>query len=516
MSFFELQHTDKNCAARAGIMHTDHGDIATPVFMPVGTQASVKTLDSSDLTNLGAQIILGNTYHLHLRPGEDLIDNAGGLHKFMNWDKPILTDSGGFQVFSLGLQKKTQGKHISPLPRGSEEGVAVDCDANNEVRNDGKPPTPASQARALRAGLNPSLERRGDNARLVSIDEDGVTFRSHIDGSEHRFTAESAIDIQHKLGADIIMAFDECTPDNADEKYVHEAMERTHRWAERSLVEHKRLSGNLPLTKGEREGVAEALTVNRNRRQTTPARLASESVAGRPTPPWKGGDNNKPYRQFIFGIIQGANYEKLRKKSAKYISSLDFDGIAIGGESIGYNMSATKKILDWVYPIIPENKPHYAMGVGLSPADLLVTIEHGADMFDCVGPTRLARHGMLFVKDTSPATPPTSSWKEEDVSSPSAREEELATRGGSGSRHRINITNAKFEKDFSPIDKNCSCSTCQNYTRAYIHHLFNAQEMSAMRLASIHNLHFMIDLMAQAREAILEDRFAELLKKWTP
>ena len=384
MSFFELQHKDKNSRARAGIIHTEHGDLETPIFMPVGTQATVKTLDQSDLADIGAQIILGNTYHLHLRPGENLIDDAGGLHKFMNWKGPILTDSGGFQVFSLGLQKEA------------------------EINND----------------------------KLVKIDEDGVTFRSHLDGSAHRFTPKSAIEIQQKLGADIIMAFDECTPDNIDEKYVAEAMERTHRWAERSLAEHKKNTAH------------------------------------------------HDYKQFIFGIIQGANYEKLRKASAAYISSLDFDGIAVGGESIGYNMEATEKILDWVYPIIPENKPHYAMGIGLSPSDLLIAVEHGVDMFDCVAPTRLARHGMLFVR--------------------SAEDKKL----------RINITNAKFEKDFGQIDQNCKCSTCKNYTRAYLHHLFSAQEMSAMRLASIHNLYFMINLMKQARKAILADKFLGLKKEW--
>ena len=384
MSFFELQHKDKNSRARAGVMHTDHGDIATPIFMPVGTQATVKTLDQTDLANLPAQIILGNTYHLHLRPGEDLINDFGGLHKFMNWPKPILTDSGGFQVFSLGLQK--------------------DAEINN--------------------------------GKLVTIDEDGVTFRSHIDGSSHRFTAESAIQTQHKLGADIIMAFDECTPDNIEEKYVTEAMERTHRWAERSLVEHKK------------------------------------------------NTSHHGYRQFLFGIIQGSNYKHLREASAKYISGLDFDGVAIGGESVGYNMEATKEILDWVTPLIPENKPRYAMGLGLSPADLLVAIEHGVDMFDCVAPTRLARHGMLFVGPTE------------------------------NKKLRFNITNAQFSKDAGPIDKNCTCSTCKNYSRAYLHHLFNAQEMLAMRLASIHNLHFMIDLTHQAREAILENRFTEFKQNW--
>ena len=379
MTFFDLIHNEKNSHARAGVIHTDHGDIETPMFMPVGTQASVKTLDQKDLADIGARIILANTYHLHLRPGEDLIDSVGGLHKFMNWNGPILTDSGGFQVFSLGLQKEKN---------------------------------------------------------LVVIDDEGVTFKSHLDGSTHRFTPESAIEVQQKLGADIIMAFDECTPDGIDEKYTREAMERTHAWAKRSLTTHKKDS--------KRHG----------------------------------------YQQFLFGILQGANHKDLREESARYISSLDFDGVAIGGESIGYNMEATKEILDWAHPIIPENKPHYAMGIGLSPADLLVAVEHGVDMFDCVAPTRLARHEMLFVGPI------------EDK------------------KLRINITNAKFEKDLGPIDRDCQCLTCKNYTRAYLHHLFNAQEISAMRLASIHNLYFMINLMKRAREAILEDRFSEFKKEW--
>ncbi|MBT6818780.1 MAG: tRNA guanosine(34) transglycosylase Tgt [Candidatus Magasanikbacteria bacterium] len=300
MKFFEITHKDKNSGARTGIIHTDHGDIETPEFMPVGTQATVKTLDSLDLEKLNAQIILGNTYHLHLRPGEDLIAEFGGLHKFMNWNKPILTDSGGFQVFSLGLQKEAKGQ-------GS----------------------------------------------LTKIDDNGVSFRSHIDGSKHRFTPESAIETQHKIGADIIMAFDECTPDDADEKYTREAMERTHKWAERCLIKHNELKNSKTY-------------------------------------------NLKP-KTSLFGIIQGANHKKLRQESAEVISSMNFDGIAIGGESIGYNMKATKKILDWVNPIIPEDKPHYTMGVGHSPKDLFEVVERGVDMFDCVSPTRVARNGRLFV-----------------------------------------------------------------------------------------------------------------------
>lgn len=378
MSFFELIHEDKNTGARAGIMHTEHGDIPTPAFMPVGTQATVKTLDQIDLLALDPKIILANNYHLHLRPGEDLIAQAGGLHKFMNWERAILTDSGGFQVFSLGLQKEQL--------------------------------------------------QSGDQGKLVKIDEDGVTFQSHIDGSSHRFTPESAIECQHKIGADIIMAFDECTPDNANFQYTKEAMERTHRWAERCLVEH-----------------------NKN-----------TSYHG--------------YKQFLFGIVQGANHEELRKESAKFISSLDFDGVAIGGESVGYNMEATENILRWVTPLIPKNKPRYAMGVGLDPMDLLKVVAGGADMFDCVAPTRLARHGMVFV-----------SSKQDP-------------------KRRLNIKNSAFAKDFSPIDAGCTCLTCQNYSRAYLHHLFSAQEVSGLRLATIHNLHFMLELMRETRVAILEDR----------
>ena len=384
MTFFQITHKDKNSRARTGLIQTDHGVIETPDFMPVGTQATVKTLSKEDLNTIGAQIILANTYHLHLRPTEDLIAKFGGLHKFMNWDKPILTDSGGFQVFSLGLQK--EAKDVT------------------------------------------------SNEKLVSIDDDGVTFKSHLDGSTHRFTPEEAINIQHKIGADIIMAFDECTPDDADIAYTKKAMQRTHEWAERCISEHKKNT--------EYHG----------------------------------------YKQFLFGIIQGANHEDLRKESAKIISSLDFDGIAIGGESIGYNMGATKNILDWVSDIIPEDKPHYTMGVGFNPSDLFEVVERGIDMFDCVAPTRVARNGRLFVhKEINP-------------------------------KMYINIKKSEFKTDDQPIDTKCGCFTCQNHTRAYLHHLFKAEEILGLRLASIHNLYFFLELMRQIRKAIKEDRFLELKK----
>ena len=438
---FEVTHKDKKSKARTGIIHTDHGDIETPEFMPVGTQATVKTLDSLDLENLDAQIILGNTYHLHLRPGEDLIAEMGGLHKFMNWNKPILTDSGGFQVFSLGLQKNKLDKLPSPL-QGEGQGVRLSCDGSG---------LPADEA---------GVKFGGQQGKLVNIDDNGVTFTSHLDGSKHRFTPESAIEIQHKLGADIIMAFDECTPDDADLDYTKKAMTRTHDWAERCITKHGELNRLPSPLQGEGQGVR--------------------------------------YRQFLFGIIQGAQHKKLREESAKVISAMDFDGIAIGGESIGYNMEATKKILDWVNPIIPEDKPHYTMGVGHSPKDLFEVVERGVDMFDCVSPTRVARNGTLFI---SPQT-----WNKE---SPSPLQGE-----GLGVRYRINIINSKHKNDPSPIDPNCACSTCKNHSRAYLHHLFKSGELTAYRLATIHNVHFMLNLMKEIREAIKEDRFLEMKKEW--
>lgn len=416
-SFFKLEHTDtqsrarpapERCRARAGLVYTAHGVIPTPAFMPVGTQGAVKTLDQADLEQLGANIILGNTYRLHLRPGEDIVAEAGGLHRFIGWNKPILTDSGGFQVFSLGLQKTKNLKTVVNHHSFAKEGSA-------------SRPGEVSQG------------------RLVKIDADGVTFTSHIDGSAHRFTPESAIDIQHKLGTDIIMAFDECTPDDAPDDYVLEALERTHGWAERSLAAH------------------------------------------RATPLYHG------YPQYLFGIIQGAKIRALRETSARFIAGLGFDGIAIGGESIGYNMEATKEILGWVWPLIPAEKPRYAMGIGLSPADLLVAIAHGVDMFDCVGPTRLARHGTVYINPNADNNP---------------------------RNHRLNLRQSVFKNDSRPIDESCVCPTCQRYSRSYLHHLFAAGEITGLRLATLHNLRLVLALMREAREAILNNRFSALLNRW--
>jgi len=421
MSLFEITQTDKKTSARAGVLHTAHGDIATPCFMPVGTQATVKSLDPQDLEHLGAQIVLSNTYHLHLRPGEDIIAKAGGLHRFMQWNGPILTDSGGFQVFSLGAQKKKKASRATMEAITPQEAAVAPADAKTD-------------------------DIANDQGALVAIDNDGVTFRSHIDGSKHRFTPESATDIQHKLGADIIMAFDECTPDDANDASAREALARTHAWAKRSFAAHH---ARTPL---------------------------------------------HGYPQYLFGIIQGAQHKNLREESARFISSLPFDGIAIGGESVGYNMDATKDILEWVMPLIPQDVPHYAMGVGFSPLDIFEVVERGIDMFDCVSPTRMARNGSLFVH-------PQTFAQTESKSAPRTL--------------RLNITNARFATDFGPIDPHCACSVCATYSRAYVHHLFDANELLAYRLATLHNLSFLMTLMKNMRAAIAAGSFLSFKQEWT-
>ena len=379
---FTLTHTSKDSRARAGVLHTDHGDVETPVFMPVGTQATVKSLDAADMEALGARIILNNTYHLHLRPGEDTVQALGGVHAFQKWDRAILTDSGGYQVFSLGAKKAATGS-------------------------------------------------------LVKIDEDGVTFTSHLDGSKHRFTPEEAVRIQQKLGPDIIMAFDQCTSDAASLDEARAAMERTHRWADRCLEAFKD-------------------------KTDAPA-----------------------FRQQLFGIVQGGVHKELRQASAAFIASRPFDGFAVGGESVGYDMAKTREILGWIRDLMPEDKARYTMGVGLSPEDLFDVVEAGVDMFDCVSPTRTARNGALFNRSA-----------------------------GRSKKYRIEIGNAAYERDERPIDEECACSTCKRHSRAYLRHLFQTQEIAYFRLATIHNLHFLLDLMRRMRQAILEDRFLEFKKGW--
>jgi len=355
---FEILHKDPKTKARRGRITTCHGTIETPVFMPVGTQATVKAMKPEDVEKTGAEIILGNTYHLFLRPGEDLVEEAGGMHKFMNWNKSILTDSGGFQVFSLGKFRK--------------------------------------------------------------ITEEGVKFKSYIDGSSHMMTPESSIHVQNALGSDIMMAFDECCPYPSDYRYTKRSMERTTRWLERCIKANK-----------------------------------------------------NPETQALFGIMQGGFYMDLRKQSAEQINAFDLPGYAIGGISVGEPKPEFLKVLKECVDFMPEEKPRYLMGVG-TPDYLFEGVENGVDMFDCVLPTRLARHGVAMT-----------------------------------SHGQISIKNSKHTRSFEPLDPECDCYVCRNYTRAYIRHLFKSEEILSSMLLSEHNVHFLVNTMAKMRKAIEEDRFSE-------
>ena len=355
---FETTHICKQSNARTGILHTPHGDVLTPMFMPVGTAASVKFISPEELYDMNSGVILANTYHCWLRPGEDIIEKAGGLHKFMNYNNPMLTDSGGFQVFSLTSMRK--------------------------------------------------------------ITEEGVSFKSHLDGSSLFLSPEKSIQIQNKLGADIIMALDECPPYPASYEYMKDSVDRTLRWAKRCKDAHQR------------EG-----------------------------------------EQSLFGIVQGGEYRDIRKYSAKTLTEMDFDGYAIGGTSVGESKETMYKMIEYALEDLPKDKVKYLMGVG-SPDALFEGVLRGIDMFDCVLPTRIARHGTLMT-----------------------------------SHGRINIKREEFKDDFSPLDDNCDCYCCKNYSKAYLRHLFRCNEGFGLRLMSIHNLRYLIHLMEQIRQAINEDRFLD-------
>lgn len=360
---YELIKTCKQTGARLGKLHTPHGTVDTPIFMPVGTQATVKTMSPEELYEIGAGIILSNTYHLWLRPGHDIIQDAGGLHQFMNWKNSILTDSGGFQVFSL--------------------------------------------------------------SDLRQIEEEGVYFRNHLNGDKLFLSPEKSIEIQNALGADIIMAFDECPPYPATFEYMKQSVERTSRWAERCLKAHKNED-----------------------------------------------------KQGLFGIVQGGEYEELRKQSAQDLVSLDFPGYAIGGLSVGEPKEVMNRMLEYTTPLLPADKPRYLMGVG-SPDSLIDGVIRGIDMFDCVLPTRIARNGTCMT-----------------------------------SEGRLVIRNAKYARDFRPIDENCDCKVCRTYTRAYIRHLIKANETFGFRLTTYHNLYFLLNLMRQIREAILNDHLLDFREEF--
>lgn len=408
---------DIHSHARLGQIITPHGIINTPAFVPVGTQATVKSLTPDELHDLGVELFFVNTYHTYLRPNLDVIKKSGGLHKFMGWDGPIITDSGGFQVFSLG-GKKLMNVAIS-------ESAVLDHDrfAKRSSRSDD-------------AARQVFLDDYKPVGELVKIDEDGVTFTSHWDGTTHRFTPESSMQYQWTLGSDIHIAFDECTPYPATVTYAREALDRTHRWALRSLAEHVRLS-----------------------------------------------QQSSPY-QALYGVVQGSVYEDLRKESAQYICSLDTDGIAIGGVSVGESKEEMKHVLDWVMPILPDSKPRHLLGVG-EIDDIFVLIEHGVDTFDCVQPTRLARMGRLYVSPKK------------------------------GSHvYDTDITKVLYKEDVRPIESGCTCYTCTHFSRAYIHHLFRVHELLGYRLASIHNIHFINTLVIDIRNAITDGSFLELKARW--
>ena len=360
---YELIKECKQSGARLGKLHTPHGIINTPIFMPVGTQGTVKSIIPEELKEMNAEIILSNTYHLFLRPGHELVEKAGGLHKFMNWDRPILTDSGGFQVFSLGDLRK--------------------------------------------------------------ITEEGVEFRSHIDGSKKFLSPEKAIEVQNSLGSDIMMAFDECAPYPADRDYVKKSLERTTRWLKRCNDAHK----------------------------------------------------NKD-KQALFGIVQGGMYKDLRELSAAQITEIDLPGYAVGGLSVGEPKDLMYEVLEYTVPLLPKDKPRYLMGVG-SPDCLFEGILRGIDMFDCVLPTRIARNGTAMT-----------------------------------SKGKVVIKNAKYFDDFSPLDEDCDCYTCKNYSKAYLRHLYKSGEILSARLLSYHNLYFLINLMKNIRKAIEEDRFLDYKKEF--
>lgn len=384
MSFqFSVVEKLKKGLGRAGRIETSHGVIETPAFIVVGTKATVKALTPEMLTELGAQAVLSNTYHLYLEPTDAIVKAAGGLHTFMHWDKPMFTDSGGFQAFSLGA---AFGTSVTKLA-----GTVKKITSSESARSAGDAP-------------------------LATITEEGVQFKSHRDGSIHFFTPEKSIEIQHNLGADILFAFDECTSPTADKAYQKEAMDRTHRWAKRSLDFHK----------------------------------------------------SKKTDQALFGIVQGGRFQDLREESAKIISGMDFDGFGIGGS---FDKTDIGTAVSWVNTHLPEEKPRHLLGIG-EPEDLFLAIEYGCDTFDCVSPTRIARNGTLYTKDG-----------------------------------KMHLENAQFRNDFTPIESDCECYTCKNYTKAYLAHLSRSGELTGYTLNSIHNVHFIVNLVEKMRRSILDGTF---------
>lgn len=386
---FTIKDKLSNTLARTGVIETPHGSIETPAFVTVGTKATVKSLTPEMVKSLGSQVVLANTYHLYLEPGDEIVARGGGFAKFMNWHGPTMTDSGGFQVFSLGAAFGTSVSKIAQV------GSSADIVPSTRTKDSVSP-----------------------HEKMAHIDDDGVTFKSYLDGSQHRFTPERSMEIQWNLGADMIFAFDECTSPHASLDYQKEAMARTHAWAERCIKRHEELD--------------------------------PENI------------------QALFGVVQGGRSRELREESARTLAAMNFDGFGIGGS---FDKEDMYSVVGWVNQVLPEDKPRHLLGIG-EPADVFGGVENGADLFDCVAATRMARNGALHTRDG-----------------------------------RINITNTKYRTDFTPIESDCSCYTCKHYTRAYLAHLFRSKEMLAATLASVHNLAFMNKLLSDIRESITDNTF---------
>lgn len=438
---FNIEAKAKGCRARAGKIETPHGAIETPAFIPVATKATIKSLTPEQVRDqVGAQVILANTYHLYLQPGIDVLAKAGGVGKFMNWPGPTFTDSGGFQAFSLGSAKGRASK-IAFAP--ARQSSFPDLHERSVSATKGKSAEPEGRAETYGEGgdLEPG------EITMAKIDDDGVTFKSVIDGSSHRFTPERSIEIQHAIGADIIFAFDECILPQESYERQKQAVERTREWAVRCLDFH----------------------------------ASAYADAG-------GKGATKGNEQALFGIVQGGRYEDLRKLSAKQIGAMDFDGFGIGGSFDKEDIGAAVGL---VCDELPENKPRHLLGIGSEPNDLILGIENGIDTFDCVAPARIARNGSAY------------------VSKPNLKSKISNLGSQTSSKCTINLLNARFIDDFSPIDSTCGCYSCENYSRAYIAHLFRAKEMLAATLTTIHNLYYMVNLVAEARKAIIEGKWDE-------
>ena len=445
---FTIQSKLPNGRGRAGIIETAHGKIETPAFIPVATKATIKALTPEQVRDdVGPQAILANTYHLYLQPGIDVLKKAGGLGKFMNWSGPTFTDSGGFQAFSLGSGMGKKGGKIAKIALG------VSSENENTTPPGGEGVLNFSVAHSASQRMSESSGSEV-SAMMAKMDDDGVTFKSIIDGSTHRFTPERSIEIQQAIGADIIFAFDECLSPHESYEKQKKAIERTAIWAKRCL--------NAFGTYG-------------------------------------GEASGKTQSQALFGIVQGGRHEDLRRLSARTIGAMDFDGFGIGGS---FDKDDIGTAVGWVADELPEGKPRHLLGIG-NPADLILGIENGMDTFDCVAPTRIARNGTAYVSGGVTSGGLASGSSDSEASLPENQQKQT-----------INLFNSRFVSDFSPIDPTCGCYTCKNYTRAYIAHLFRAKEMLAATLTSIHNLYFLVNLVKEARKAIVEGRWEEFKKNY--